>query len=462
MMYDVNDTIVALSSPSGRSFNSIVRISGPETLEIIRGLFAPAPRQVERRIYRGTVSIDEDTKVAARLYLFIAPNTYTGDDLAELHILAGEPLLNRLIDSILARGARLAGPGEFTARAYLNSRIDLAQAEAVAQIVAATNRFQLSAAEKLLAGNLAKTTSRLCRELLELISRIEAGLDFATEQIEFIEQHEAIRRINQIRKQLQSLLDGSIHYEAIINIPSVAIAGPTNSGKSNLLNTLLGYERSIVSQERATTRDVLSGLLELPNSNCILFDCAGFVQEKKNLLEELAHVATMEAVKSANLVLFCTDITTEVSPEDAEILHAINNDRLICLATKQDLIQHQEDITRQLGKLQKMFGHNFTPVSALKGTGIENIKALLDCALVDLAGTSAESDSQIGLTLRHRDSVNQAIQNLNEAVPHIELKNDEVASLFLRAGYHALSLLERENIDDKILDLIFERFCIGK
>ncbi len=276
-MYELNDTIVAVSSPTWDK-KVIVRITGPNTIDKVEQVFSPKIPRGKRGLIRGSVAIDDELKIDAKLYLFLAPNSYTGETLAEIHIHTNSAVTEVFMASLLAKGLRMAGPGEFTARAYLNGKIDLAQAEAVNEIITSSNKFQLAAAEKLLSGRLAETTEKIRSELMDCLSLIEAGLDFSGEDIEFISRPEAVERLVGIRGELEQLLSGNISYESVIDLPAVGIAGAPNAGKSSLLNKLLGRERSIVSEQRKTTRDVLTGLLTLRHCRCVLFDCAGLMQ----------------------------------------------------------------------------------------------------------------------------------------------------------------------------------------
>jgi tRNA modification GTPase len=223
----------------------------------------------------GSVTIDNELEAEAQLYLFLAPHSYTGDDIAEIHLHTNPAVTEALMDSLLGRGLRMAGPGEFTARAYLNGKIDLAQAEAVNEIIVSSNAFQLAAAEKLLSGRLSESSAKVRSAMMDCLSLIEAGLDFSGEDIELETGAEVIERLLGIKEQLEHLLTGSIRYESLIDLPAVGIAGAPNAGKSSLLNKLLGKERSIVSHRRKTTRDVLTAICVLEHCKCVVFDCAG-------------------------------------------------------------------------------------------------------------------------------------------------------------------------------------------
>jgi tRNA modification GTPase len=375
------------------------------------------------------------------------------------------------METLLSRSKtplRSAGPGEFTARAYLNGKIDLAQAEAVNEIITCSNRFQLAAAEKLLAGRLAQATEEILAALMECLSLIEAGLDFSTEDIEFIGRPEAIERITKIKQQLEKLLAGNISYESLIDLPAVGIAGVPNAGKSSLLNTLLGRKRSIVSGRRKTTRDVLTGLLTLRDCRCVIFDCAGLITEPAdNIIDELGHQAAIEALEKATAVVYCVDISKTDWAEDLAIRKLIKDGaRVIPIATKSDLLS-EDMLAERITELNKLFAAEFLPTSAVTGVGLEQLRDTIDKKLIELVlGGSREGRSEIvsgvTLTTRHRQAVTEAIKNISESGKEIKAGNDEVAAMLMRAAYQSLSDIQQQPLDEQILEKIFSRFCIGK
>jgi len=507
--YDVNDTIVAVSSPPLGS-RVIVRITGPATIETCERIFSPAvasivhrPSSIAPRLIAGSIAIDNELEVDAHLYLFLAPHSYTGDDVAEIHILAGPAVTAPLMGALLARGLRMAGPGEFTARAYLNGKIDLAQAEAVNEIVVSSNTYQLAAAEKLLSGRLGQTTENLRSQVLDCLSLLEAGLDFSGEDIELVTQEQAVERLAKIREQLEQLLAGSISYESIIDLPAVGIAGAPNAGKSSLLNKLLGKERSIVSDQRKTTRDVLTGQLSLAHFRCVLFDCAGLTQKSEDspqdalwqrqkpalreaegtevlssdlcplfsVLDELAQQAAIEALRNSAVVVFCVDISQDprLKTQDLglwteeiglwSLVCGLGSGAVIPVATKCDLVS-EKVLAARLAHLNRLFATDFLGISVKTGIGLERLKDTIDREL--LAELEVPRVSGVALTARHRKAVTDAIDNIGESINELKAGNDEFTALMLRAAYQALSDIVQQHIDEQILDRIFSRFCIGK
>ncbi|MHC4558483.1 MAG: tRNA modification GTPase [Planctomycetota bacterium] len=473
-MYELTDTIVAASSPSCDK-RVIIRITGPDTVETCKQIVTSPFIKDKSGIVCGSVKVDDELSIEAKLYLFFAPHSYTGEDITEIHIYTNTAVTEKLIDGLLAKGLRMAGPGEFTARAYLNGKIDLAQAEAVNEIIVSSNAFQLAAAEKLLSGRLSQTSAKVRSSIVDCLSLIEAGLDFSGEDIEPESSTEVIKRLVSINGQFEELLNGSIRYETMIDLPAVGIAGAPNAGKSSLLNKLLGKERSIVSHRRKTTRDVLSAPYSLAHCKCVLFDCAGLMIQPEDILDELAQQAAVEAMRNSALVVFCIDISKADFSEDISIGKLIEPQILITVATKCDLVS-EEVLSSRLAELNELFGVELLAISSETGTGLEVLRETIDRKILELESDFSASQtadtplsesvqSSVALTARHKQAVTEAIENVGESIAELKSGNDEIAAMLLRAAYQAVSGIESAtggHIDEQILEKIFSRFCIGK
>jgi len=474
-MYDVNRTIVAVSSPTS-SGRVIVRITGPETMAICQHIFRsslPIPKDRGTTV-TGRVSIDAELSVDAQLYLFRGPHSYTGDCVAEIHLHTNRSVTEALISNLLSRGLEMAGPGEFTARAYLNGKIDLAQAEAVNEIVVSSNALQLAAAEALLSGRLGETTAEVCSAMMDCLSLIEAGLDFSGEDIELTARPEATDRLVEIRGVLEQLLSDSIRYESVIDLPAVGIAGAPNAGKSSLLNKLLGRDRSIISAERKTTRDVLTGLLTLIHCRCVLFDCAGLTREPRDILDELAYEAAIEALRNSSIIVFCVDVSKADWSEDFSVYELVAPKTLIPVATKSDLLS-EDALVGRLAVLNDRFAGDFLATSVVTCAGLEQLRGAIDRNLLELSLGSGAAEpaalpfvetatNPVVLTARHRGVIAEAVESISESINELGVGNDEVAAMMLRAAYQGISGIESADrrIDEQILEQIFSRFCIGK
>jgi tRNA modification GTPase len=476
-VYNFNDTIVAVSSPTSDQ-RVIVRITGADTVSTIQQIFRPRIDAVKQGITSCTITVEPGLEVDAMVYLFLSPNSYTGEDIAELHFYTNPSVTRILFSLLLSAGLRLAGPGEFTARAYLNNKIDLAQAEAVNEVITASNTFQLAAAERLLAGHLAETISQLRSSIIDCLAFIEAGLDFSAEDIEVVSRAEAAEKLNMVKGQLKELLLDSIRCESVIDLPAVGIAGAPNAGKSTLLNKLLGRERSIVSEKRKTTRDVLTGGLTLAHCRCVIFDCAGLLAPSKvegtthpeTILDALAQHAAIEALRNALVVIFCVDIAKTDLAEDLAVFRLIQPKALIPAATKADLLDKRQ-LPGRISQLTDLFDVPFIPISAKTGEGLQAFTEKIDSAILgETLGPSrgtthyAERTTQDGvaLTARHRQAVTAAIGDIEKAVDELKAGNDELAAMMLRAAHQNISNIEQGSIDEEVLEKIFSRFCIGK
>ena len=464
-MLNVDDTIAAVSTaavPTGTVARSIIRISGPDTYDVLKNVLESPLSFLKNRIGPCSLKIDTDLAVEGRVYAFFQPHSYTGQDLAELHLDACPAVVEKILET-LYHHLRPAQPGEFTQRAYLNGKMDLTQAEAVAEIVSAANTTQLDAAEQLLKGRFSETISQLRIQILELLGLLEAGLDFSEEDIEFITPQQALENIDSHKKMLSDLINDSIRCERLIDLDSIGLAGLPNAGKSRLLNALLGQDRSIVSSTEATTRDVLTGVLQLDQLDCVLFDCAGLLNEQQQdtLVNKLSHEASVSALDHAALVLFCVDAQkTEVS-EDLHMLKQFHPESILYILTKIDTLS-PEPLEQQKTHIQSQFGKPFILTSSADGRGVKELKTLIREHLLQLRRGSQEHQDRLTINQRHEQKLTETINLLEQAAD--ELKNNavEVAAMLLRQSYELLGGLESEDISETILDSIFSRFCIGK
>ncbi len=467
-MYGLFDTISAVSSPTTDG-KVIVRLSGPAAIEEAGRIFQPSFPKNQPGITKGFVCVDDELKIEGRLYLFLSPHSYTAEDVVEIHMFTNSSVTEAVVYRLLAGEVRMAGPGEFTARGYLNGRMDLAQAEAVNEIIVSSNRIQLAAAQRLLSGRLGQALQRVRAQLFDCLSLIEAGLDFSEEDIEFISRDDAVGRLSQIKTELEQLLVASVSYEAVIDLPSVGVAGAPNAGKSLLVNRLLGKKRSIVSRYRKTTRDILTSQLSLEQNKCVLFDCAGLISNAENIIEKLAQQAAIEALGHSDVVVFCVDLSkdSEKLAEDIAIRKLTGKKNLLAVGTKSDLLE-QALLGNRTTELGREFGLDFIAVSAKTGFGIDRLKESIDEKLVGSpaaagrGGVEADAKSWVGLTSRHRQSVTEAIESLSQAIDALKEAGDEMGAMLIRSAYQSISDIEQQDIDEQILENIFSRFCIGK
>ncbi len=443
MSLDLNDTVVALSSAAGPGARAVVRLSGPDAFRCVSGLFSGADPVAfnRRRLYPGQVRLPGvAAPLPADLLVFPAPHTYTGQHVAELHVLGCPPLVELLIAELLRMGARAARPGEFTLRAFLAGKLDLTRAEAVLGVIEAGSRDELKEALAQLAGGVARPLHDLRGDLLDLLADLEAGLDFAEEDIHFVSPEDQLRRLGKglalltlLAKQLEQRSLGGRPFRAVL-------AGRPNAGKSSLFNALTGAG-ALVSPEPGTTRDYLVRRLDLDGVAIELVDTAGW-QEATGGIDGQAQALGREQARAADLVLLCVEAGHEPDRDEwARLRQAVPP--AIGVATKCDLARPS-------------FGAVAT--SAATGAGLD---ALRD-SMVQRARALARPALAPSVS-RCRHHVAACLERLRRAHQMVLFgEPPELMALELRGALDELGEMVGAVCTDDLLDRIFSRFCIGK
>jgi tRNA modification GTPase len=433
------DTIAAISSSVGVAARIVIRTSGPLSLSLARQLGASddaGPGASTRPTIRF-----RDLIVPAWIYLFAAPRSYTGEDLVEYH-LAGNPILAKLLlDELLARGARAAEPGEFTARAYFNGRMDLTHAEGVAATIAAGNEGELAAARRLLAGELAARLAPVLDRLTETLALVEVGIDFTEEDVSFLSRQQQRSRISEADEALDRLIADSTRFERLAHEPHIVLVGRPNAGKSTLLNALAGRERAVVSPVAGTTRDVLTAEITLPHGLVRISDVAGIEQHSTlSEIERQMQANALRAAKAADVLVLVEDLT-DTRPS----LTLAANPSLI-VRTKLDLASSEADL------------QNGIAVSTLTGQGMNELRERLDAACFK----DASAARSLALNLRHLRAIEDARAALSRASQAVAGAGAEVLALDLREAIDAIGNVLGQVTPDDVLGHIFSGFCIGK
>jgi tRNA modification GTPase len=445
MIPDPEDTIVALSSDPGPGARAIIRLSGPAAVACVTRLFTSADSVVatRRRRYVGQVTLaGVHSPLPAELYVWPAPRSYTGQELVELHTLSSGPLVDLLLAQLLDAGARAAQPGEFTLRAFLAGKLDLTRAEAVLSIIEAGNRQELLQALSQLAGGVERPLQVLRDDLLNLLADLEAGLDFAEEDIHFLEPTELLHRLAKGLAQLE-LLRKQLEQRTVSDRPfRVVLVGRPNAGKSSLFNALAGTPSALVSAEPGTTRDYLHRRLELEGVRLELLDTAGW-QSPAGTIEEQAQGLSQHQAERADLLLLCIEAGKPDDEEENGFQTRADLPPVVPVATKCDLA------APPAGRLA---------TSAVTGTGIAALRSFL------AERAQARNQPPLAPSLsRCRHHVEACLEHLRHAHEAVLFEEPaEVLALHLRAALDDLGEMVGAIYTDDLLDRIFSRFCIGK
>ncbi len=483
------DTIVAVSSAAGPAGRSIVRMSGPEAINLAEGVFSEPMGELSGfRSLDGTVAIQTPgpITVPARAYLFRGPRSYTRQDVVELH-LPGEVVASVVCSALIDAGARQADAGEFTARAFLSGRLDLSAAQAVADIIDAQADAQLRSALGVLDGALARLCRPAAETLTETLAVTEASIDFADENLALAAPDELASTTRKVADDLDAALSTSGRWSSAESEIRVAIAGRPNAGKSSLLNALGGVDRAIISAMSGTTRDVLSAPATLgQNLEVMLLDAAGLeaFAENPDPLTLAAHRAAREAIQSADAVLFVIDATADDHDADerllAEVVELNPRAPLMILANKIDLIVSNtpNDGCHALTRFREWacsrpslrYGREHGthkgvfPISALTGAGLDNLREVL---AERLGSSAAPKPGTLLLHSRQRRGISTAAEATRRSADMFGTADEitdiaELAAVELRSALAALAELTGQVADEDILSSIFARFCVGK
>jgi tRNA modification GTPase len=444
-----HDTIVAISTPAGRGGLGIVRISGVDARAIAERIlrFRKASEWKSWTAFLAELPDTEGQAIDQVVVTFFErPRSYTAEDIVEISCHGSPVVLRHAIERACEEGARLAEPGEFTLRAFLNGRIDLAQAEAVRDLIEATTLYQARIAAQQAEGSVSKRIAPLKSQLVDLIALLEAGIDFADNDVPIPEDAEILARLNPVARQVERLVSSFAFGKLVHEGLKLAIVGRPNVGKSSLFNRLLDRDRAIVTAIPGTTRDLVSETASLEGVPVKLFDTAG-IRAGQDLVETLGVERSFQAMADADLTLVVVDLSAPVEEGDCELIaRARSQGRHLLVGNKCDLPRRAE------------LADEFTPVSALTGDGIAELRRR-----VREAAAPAEQERGFITGIRHEQLLKTALAALENAragvagrIPH------EMLLLDLYRALEALDGLTGATTADDILSRIFSTFCIGK
>jgi tRNA modification GTPase len=457
-----DETIAAISTPLGESGIGIVRMSGPLSEVIAQRLFIPKKTPfsfVSHHFHYGDlIDPENDAPIDEVLIVLMkAPKTYTREDIVEIHCHGGHFILQKALELVLGQGARMALPGEFTKRAFLNGRIDLTQAESVIDLIKAKTRESLEIAGQQLRGLLYGEMASIRERLVQHLALLEAHIDFPEEEIEAIPLAETkkdlLNRIQKLEEWISTYEEGRVFREGI----SCAITGKTNVGKSSLLNVLLKQERAIVTPIPGTTRDVIEEVLNIHGIPVRLMDTAGLRKAKDSIEQEGVRRAK-ERVADADLILLMIDGSRGLDDDDEEIFREIDSKKKIVVLNKRDLIPKIS-----LKTIKGRFPNDSTvQISALKSEGIGELKQAIYSSLLH-RDIRVSPEHLIVTNIRHKIALSRVRKNLRDALKGLEEGGSlEFIAFEIRSALDSLGEMVGETTTEEILTHIFDQFCIGK
>ena len=459
-MYDTADTIAAITTPLGESGIGAIRISGPDAYAVGDKIFksksaVPLKERRDRSIQYGTIVDENGTCIDEVLALIMkGPHSYTAEDVLEIQCHGGREALESILQLILRSGARMANPGEFTERAFVNGRIDLAQAEAVMDVIQAKSRAGLTSAVSQLEGRLSKVINKTRKELTELVTRLEVMIDYPEEDLEDIAVPDVSGALQEMQEKLQHMLEESQNGRMIRGGVMSAIAGTPNAGKSSLLNRLLQEERAIVTDVPGTTRDVLEEWITLRGVPVCLVDTAG-IRETDDTVEKIGVSRARRYLDQADIILAVIDGSRPLTDEDKDILQSAADKNVIIVLNKTDLpsVMTSQDLST--------YGFPICPISASTGDGLEELKDRLLQEV--LKGGFTDGPSALLTNTRHIELVRQSAEALERARQSLQDGMPlDCAVIDIRQAWDTLGSITGDTVHDDIVEEIFSRFCLGK
>jgi tRNA modification GTPase len=451
--YQKGETIAAIATPPGEGGVAIIRVSGLKALDVVEICFSGPLRSYKSHTAHCGKILDKNGKQIDECLLIsmLTPRSYTGEDTVEIHCHGGSLVTRAVLDRVLECGARAALPGEFTFKAYMNGKIDLAQAEAVQELIAARNTSALKVAEEQLAGALSKKILGFQKELVDIAAILEAWVDFPEEGLEFASLEEVTASLQLTQSKMQQLADtfheGRILHEGL----SLCLIGSPNVGKSSLMNALLGKERAIVTEIPGTTRDLLEEDMRLGNLHFRLIDTAG-IRETDERIEKEGIRRSLDAMDKADLILLLLDASRSLEPQDLALLAQVPTEKTVLVWNKIDLstVAFPNVSTAETVK-----------ISAKENIGFKDLHAAIDKLVWQKRRPSRE---EVVITNhRHKQALSQAIATMETLING--LKNGvspEFLSSDMRKILQELGTIIGTNITEDILSAIFSKFCVGK
>ena len=457
----IDDTIAAIATAPGEGGIGIIRISGEKSLQVANSIFKSiSGKKIEeyntRTLIYGHI-VDNDKVIDEVLVAFMkGPNSYTTEDVIEINCHGGFISVKKILELILSKDVRLADQGEFTKRAFLNGRIDLAQAEAIIDVINAKTDMAHTVAQSQLEGSLSKKIKDLRFNVTEILAQITVSLDFPDEDVEHITYNALKEKTIDLQKEINKLYDTSESGKILRDGLKTVIVGKPNVGKSSLLNAILGENRAIVTDIPGTTRDVIEEFVNIKGIPLKIVDTAG-IRETEDVVERIGVEKSREFFSAADLSIVVLDSSRSLDPEDMEILESVQPNKTIVLLNKTDL-----DRVIDLDKIKEYIAEeNIIEISALQHEGIEKIHDKIEEMV--FAGTVRNSSDLVVTNSRHKDALYKAKQSIEDALNAIESYMPlDFVEVDFKNIWDYLGYINGDTVTEDLLDTIFSNFCIGK
>ncbi|HHX49790.1 MAG TPA: tRNA uridine-5-carboxymethylaminomethyl(34) synthesis GTPase MnmE [Clostridiales bacterium] len=438
------DTIVAKATADAMAAIGIIRISGQNALSLAKEIFTSKEIKGDieaRRMYLGQVSTKNFKDKAFCVY-YKAPHSYTGEDVIEFQAHGGKTLLDGIFRELVSKGARPAEPGEFTKRAYLNGKVDLASAEGICDMISADSEAEIMQAYRLMQGELSKTITASIEKLTEAVAGLEASLDYP-EELEEDTRPESLLLIKEVKKDLEKTYASSKNRRYITDGINISLCGLTNVGKSSLMNAILNDDRAIVTDVAGTTRDVLKETFMIDGIKVNLVDTAG-IRESSDNIEQIGIKKAKEAIKGADVILFVMDTSIEETDEEKALYNTLDKQKTIRVANKGDILKFPRNadilIEAETGK---------------------NIEKLMDLILEKINVKNITSKGTLTRE-RHIFAIQKAIEFLDNAIAVYDKTTIDCILIDLKGALRRLADITGEDVDESIVDKVFSKFCVGK
>ena len=453
------DTIVAISTAIGNSGIGIIRLSGENCFDIIKKIFKAKGKEVN--IKPNTINygyiVDRDEIIDEVLVSFFkSPKSFTTENMCEINSHGGIIIMNRILEICIKNGARLAEPGEFTKRAFLNGRIDLSQAEAIIDVINAKSEKEAKASMKQLNGFLSSKLKNIKEMIMEVLVDIEASIDYPEYDIEEVTNNRVLNVMEKVKEELKKLRKTFDNGKMIKEGVNIAIIGKPNAGKSSLLNAILREDRAIVTEYEGTTRDTIEEFIQIDGIPVKIVDTAG-IRETDNFVEKIGINKSKEAADKADFVIVIIDSSKDLTQEDKEILNIVKNKKGVILLNKNDLVSkiNNEEIEKYSD------GKQILSISALNKEGIDKLFNVISNMY---KFNEIEIDDSVTITNnRHKVAINNMIENVDKSIKTINDKMPiDIITINITNILTEIGKITGESVSEDIINEIFKKFCLGK